>query len=133
MNGAFGLSVAIALVAVACDDAPPEPEPVPGDVSVTLISPIGAESAAVLATADAGIVDVTAETPMRVFHWREGGVSRIVVLRDEAGEIRFTMSMEDVTRLPVLEVVEVADGANRLRASLTGYEVSVEPLEEAGS
>ena len=133
MNGAFGLSVAIALAAVACDDAPPEPEPVPGDVTVTLVSPNGSEGAAVLATADAGIVGVTAEEPVRVFHWREGGVSRIVALRDEAGEIRFTMSLEDVARPPRLEVVEVADGTNRLRSTLTGYEIDVARLGGAGS
>lgn len=132
-RGLLALIVAVTLAAAACDDAPPEPEPVPGDVVVTLISPNGGEGAAVLATGDAGISDVTAETPMRVFHWREGGASRIVALRDEAGVISFTMSLEDLNRPPQLEVIEVADGANRLRASVAGYEVDVELRGGTGS
>jgi hypothetical protein len=132
-SGALGLSVAIALASIACDDAPPEPRPIPGDVVVTLVSPNGAEGAAVLSTAGTGIVDVTAQESVRVFHWRAGGVSRIVVLRDEVGVIWFTMSVENVARPPQMEVVEVADGDNRLRSSLMGYAVEVEPAGGAGS
>jgi hypothetical protein len=126
-SGALGLSVAIALASIACDDAPPEPRPIPGDVVVTLVSPNGAEGAAVLSTAGTGIVDVTAQESVRVFHWRAGGVSRIVVL------LWFTMSVENGARPPQMEVVEVADGDNRLRSSLMGYAVEVEPAGGAGS
>ena len=133
VQGAFALIFAVAWAAAACDDAPPEPEPLPGRLVMTLVSPNGAEGAAVLATADAGIVDVTAEAPVQAFHWREGGVTRIVLLRDEPGEIRFSASVQDVNRPPRLEVVEIADGGNRLRTSLTDYEVDVEPHGGTGS
>lgn len=122
----------VCLAGVACEDAPPGPAPEPGDVAVTLVSPNGAEGAAVLTTSEAGIIGVTAEAPVQVFHWREAGVDRIVALRDEAGVIRFGMSVADVNRPPRLFVIEVADAANRLRATLSGYGIEVEPLSGAG-
>lgn len=125
-------AVAIACVlAAACDDAPPEPQPVPGDLDVTLVSPNGSEGTAVLETEDDGIVEVSVEDGLQAFHWTEGGLTRIVVLLDDVGEVRFRMNVTDVNRPPVLDLVEVADGANRLRGSLAGYEIAVEPVEGA--
>lgn len=129
---AWALAIACCLAVAACDDAPPEPQPVPGDLVVRLISPNGAEGGAVLATGEAGIVRVTAETPVQVYHWRESGEDRIVALRDESGEIRFRMSVADLNRPPRLDLVEVADGANRLRASLAGYEIDAAPIGGVG-
>lgn len=98
----------------------------PGVLDVRLVSPNGSEGAAVLETADEGITEIAVEGGLQAFHWTEGGLTRIVLLRDEAGEIRFAMSVDDVNRPPQLEIVEIADGDNRLRASLTGYEIDVE-------
>ena len=130
---ACALSIACILAVVACDDTPPEPQPVPGDLDVRLVSPNGSEGAAVLQTTDGGITDISVEEGLQAFHWTEGGLTRIVLLRDEVGEIRFVMSLEDVNRPPRLEVVEVADGVNRLRASLAGYAVDVVSGGRAGS
>jgi hypothetical protein len=125
------VAVACLLTAAACGDAPPEPEPVPGDLDVTLVSPNGSEGAAVLETEDEGVVEVSVEEGLQAFHWTEGGLTRIVLLLDGVGEIRFRMSVTDVYRPPRLELVEVADGVNRLRSSLAGYEIAVEPVEGA--
>jgi hypothetical protein len=132
VNRALLAGVAILLAGSACDDSPPGPAPVPGEVAVTLVSPNGAEGGAVLATGEAGIVQVTAESPLKAYHWREAGEDRVVVLRDPAGEIRFRMSVADVNRPPRLDVIEVADGANRLRTGLAGYEVEIVPLPGVG-
>lgn len=132
MSRALVAAAALLVAVAACRDAPPGPAPVPGDVLVTLVSPNGAEGAALLTTADAGILQVTADAPVQVFHWREAVVDRIVVLREDAGVIRFRMSVEDVLRPPQLVVAEVADAANRLRATLAGYGVEIEPLAGAG-
>lgn len=128
MNHVFLAAVAVLLAASACDDSPPGPAPVPGDVAVTLVSPNGAEGGAVLATGEAGIVQVWTDAAVQVYHWREAGEDRIVALRDAAGEIRFRMRVEDVNRPPRLDVIEVADASNRLRAGLAGYEVEIVPL-----
>lgn len=110
----------------ACGDDPTPPEPVPGDVLVTVVSPHGVEGAIVLETADAGIVGVSADEA-QVFHWRAGDLSRVVVLLDQAGELRFRLSVEDLNRPPRLRIVEVADALNRLRASHAGYVLRVAP------
>jgi hypothetical protein len=125
---AFAAAIACLLAAAACDDAPPEPQPLPGDLAVRVVSPNGSEGAAVLETGDEGITELSLEEGLRAFRWSEGGLTRIVLLRDEAGEIRFRMNVDDVNSPPRLHVVEVADAANRLRADLTGYDVIVEPL-----
>ncbi len=122
--------IALALIAtvgpVACDDDPTPPGPVPGDLIVTVVSPNGVEGAVVLETADAGIVGVAADDA-QVFHWRAGGLSRVVVLLDQAGDLRFRLSVEDLNRPPQLRIVEVADAANRLRPSHAGYLVRAKP------
>ncbi len=112
---------------LACGDDPTPPEPVPGDLLVTVVSPNGAEAAAVLETADAGIVSVSADDA-QLFHWRAGGLSRVVVLLDQAGPVRFRLSVEDLNQPPRLRIVEVADASNTLRPSLAGYNVTAEPL-----
>ena len=131
-SAARALAIACCLSLAACDDAPPEPQPVPGDLVVRLVSPNGPEAAAVLQTRDGGVIEIAVAEGLRAFHWTEDGLTRIVLLRDEAGEIRFAMSVEDWNRPPHLEVVEVADAANRLRAGLVGYEVQIGRLEGGG-
>lgn len=126
--------IALALIAtvglVACGDDPTPPEPVPGDLLVTVISANGAEGAAVLETGDAGIVGISANGA-QAFHWRAGGLSRIVVLLGQAGELRFRLSVEDLNRPPRLRIVEVADASNTLRTSLAGYSVTAQPVTGA--
>ncbi|HSG80729.1 MAG TPA: hypothetical protein VLC48_00655 [Gemmatimonadota bacterium] len=135
---AVGLGCAAVLAAVACDDEVTPPTPVPGDFVVALVSPNGEEGAVVLETTDAGILDVSLVVITRIaggveiepaegeaFHWRAGGTSRIVAYLNEPGEIGLMFSVDDLSRLPDLQIVEVADGENRLRAALTGYQVEV--------
>ncbi len=126
--------IALALLATlglaACGDDPTPPAPLPGDLWVAVASPNGVEGATVLETADAGIVAVSAEEA-QVFHWRAGGLSRVVVLLDQPGELRFRVSVEDLNRPPRLRIVEVADPSNALRASLARYSVTSQPVTGA--
>ncbi len=66
-----------------------------------------------------------------MFHWRAGGLSRVVVLLDQPGELRFRVSVEDLNRPPRLRIVEVADPSNALRASLARYSVTSQPVTGA--
>ncbi len=128
--GAAGLLTAAALAFLSCDEgALPEP-PVPGDLAVVLLSPNGPEGAAVLETTDGGILQITSVSGQTA-HWRAGGATRIVVLLDAPGEIRFRLSVDNVRSPPEITIIEVADGDNRLRDDLSGYSVSVQPVTGA--
>ena len=120
-------SLALATLFLACGEDATEPVPVPGDLAVRIVSPNGLEGAAVLQTAEDGILGVTADVG-QAHHWRARNVSRIVVLLDEPGDIRFTLSVTDLNRPPSLQIVEVADPDNRLRSPLLGYVVEREPV-----
>ena len=124
---ATALACAAAVLFWACGEDATQPAPVPGDLTVRVVSPNGLEGAVVLQTVQEGIVDITSQVG-QAHHWRAGDVSRIVVLLDEPGEIRFTLSVADLNRPPRLRVVEVADPDNRLRSVLVGYVVESEPV-----
>ena len=126
-RSATALACAAAVLFLACGEDATQPALVPGDLTVRVVSPNGLEGAAVLQTIQEGIVDITSEVG-QAHHWRAGDVSRIVVLLDEPGEIRFTLSVADLNRPPQLRVVEVADPDNRLRSLLVGYVVESEPV-----
>ncbi len=120
--------VCFAAILVACDDEVTPPEPVPGDLVVTLVSPNGAEGAVVLETADEGI-EAIQSLAGEAHHWRNDGVSRIVVLLEEPGEIRFVLSLTDVNRPPAIEILEVAAPDNGLRDDLSEYAFDTAVIE----
>ena len=98
------------LIAGACDDgaAPPgapnepPPDPVPGDMVATLVSPNGAEGAAVFETTSETIRDVSAETG-DLFFGTLTGTTRIIVVLETPGVIRFTLAVDDVNQPPSLK------------------------------
>jgi hypothetical protein len=134
----LGLACVAGLAVFACDDEVTQPEPVPGAFVVVLVSPNGEEGAVVLETTNAGIggIDLVAVTRTgdsveieaaegEAFHWREGGISRIVAYREAPGEIGLRLSVDDLNQLPALQIIEVAGGDDVLRSDLSGYEVEV--------
>jgi hypothetical protein len=128
LAGRFGaaclLAVAAGLAFMACDDGPSEPPPGPGDLIVSLVSPNGDEGAAVFEAADDEIGDLDCEE-CDLFERRADGRIRIVVLMDMSGVVRFTMGVDDRRSPPELQIVEVADGSNRLRDDLSGYAIAL--------
>jgi hypothetical protein len=129
-----------ALLAVACDDGavPPEapneppPQPVPGDMVATLVSPNGAEGAAVFESTSETIRDVSAETG-DLFFGTLSGSTRIIVVLETPGEIRFTLAVDDVNEPPSLRLIEVADGDDVPRRDLRDYSVQLEAVTGGGS
>lgn len=137
---AFAALCLAALIAVACDEgvAPPEPpnepppQPVPGNMVAVLVSPNGAEGAAVFETTSDAISDVTVDAG-DVFFGTLTGTTRIIVVLDPPGEIRFTIAVDDVNQPPSLHLIEVADGDNVTRAGLRDYSIQLEALPGGGS
>jgi hypothetical protein len=122
-SGAAALLVAAAaLVSLSCGDGTSGPPYGAGDLVVHLISPNGAEGAAVLETSDEGITGVACDS-CDVYHNRAVGMSRIVVLMDRSGEISFRMSVRDRRLPPELQVVEVAGPSNEARDDVSQYTV----------
>jgi hypothetical protein len=94
-----------------------------------LLSPGGAEGAAVFELAGGtGLGEVTAEGG-EAHHQRSGRTSRVVVLLDDPGTVRFRVATSDVGEVPRVTVLQVAGGDNGLRSSLAGYHVRVEQVE----
>lgn len=117
--------VTLALTLLAgCGDAPSGP-PVPRDMVAVLVSPSGPEGAAVLDLSGGGFSAVRADSGTTLFAEPSGNAARVVLIRSEAGELRFRLRLENEKNPPSVTVVEVADGADALRDP-GGYTVRFE-------
>lgn len=114
---------ALLLALAACSDGGVAPPLEGGVMTATLRSPNGAEGAAVVELSGAGIQSVDAAAGATVFAEAAGGVTRVVVLRATPGALAFRVTMADGAPAPDATVVEVADGSDVPRASLSGYRV----------
>lgn len=72
----------------------------------------------------AGIVEVF-DLDGRLFRYRSGDTMRVMVVREDAGLLRFAVQLEDTLDVPRVDLVEVADGDNVLRGDLVSYRVEV--------
>jgi hypothetical protein len=99
------------------------PEAAPGTFTATVVSPNGAEGAAVLSLFGEGLLGVTA-VQGRAFAEVRGDTMRVVVLGD-GGALRFGLEVADTTQRPTGVVIEVAGPDDALRASVAGYAVEV--------
>lgn len=107
----------------ACDVLGPGGPEGPGAFSATLISPNGAEGSGVFELVGGIGLGTVLPVDGEVLYHHADGSTRIVVVLDEPGEIRFKVRTEDIGELPDVRVLEVADGADQLRPSLSGYSV----------
>lgn len=119
-------ALVFALALGACDDGPSAPPSVPGTLTVRLISPNGAEGAAILEV-DAEAVDHVTAVEAEAYAVNIGDRMRIVLIRPTGGEIRARLAVTDTAAELDARVLEVADSANAKRPSLDGYEVEVSP------
>ena len=129
MRRVAGLLLGIALLSPACSDTTAPPQP--GELSLRFTSPHTTDAAAIVTlTVPAGvtIAEVTAvDEDVAVFHRASGTTVRIAVFGPLASGAlaRFMVpNVRDAGRYSV-QLVEVADETNALRASLAGYTVTV--------
>lgn len=110
--------------AAACGDQGPQSGP--GILTATVVSPNGAEGSAVLSLFGDGIGDVTGVDGV-AYSQRRGDSVRVVVLAESPGPLHFLVAVDDTTRPITATLLQVADGADRLRTSLMGYTVELRP------
>ena len=87
---------------------------------------IGPEGSAVFELTGGADLSVTSSTGGEVFYEHSAGSSRVVIVMDDPGQISFRVETGDVGVVPTVDVIQVADGQDQLRSSLSGYEVIVE-------
>ena len=112
-------AIVIAL-GVGCVSVPGDP--ISRKLNATLVSPNGDEGAALIEMTGTGLGEVTVRRG-QVFTTGTDQRVRAVIVLDEPGEIRFQIEMDDPSAGISATVLEVADGTNEVRASLTGYAV----------
>lgn len=120
-----GVAMLIALAA-SCDSGPTGPSG-PGQLDALLISPNGAEAAAVLQLTGTGIGAIEVEGG-NLFRETDGNATRIVVILDEPGNVRFKVHVAERSEPPGVLVLEVADGNNEVRSQLGAYRVEFTPV-----
>jgi hypothetical protein len=127
---AAGLFLAFA----SCDDdlGPAGPEG-PGILAVDLLSPFGSEGSAVFQVTGGASLGAVTVSGGEVYHEHGLEGSRVVVVLDAPGAIRFRVATSDLGDLPTVTVIQVADGNDQLRDFLSGYTVEVVALEEGGA
>jgi len=109
----------------ACDFLGPDGPKGPGDLFATMVSPNGDEGSAVFELSGGVGLGTVSPVGGEVFYEHSGSSTRIAVVMDEPGEVRFQIRTENVGHLPDLTVIQVADGENDLRTSLSGYTVEL--------
>ena len=110
----------VILTVAACGDAGPVSGP--GTLTAVLVSPNGAEGAAVISFASAGVGAIGAVSG-EVFSRVEGNSVTVVVINEPGGELSFSVALADTTQKPLGLVEEVAGPDDELRGTLSGYEV----------
>lgn len=93
-----------------------------GEYRAVLQSPNGVEGAAAFELTGPGIQTVT-QSVGRLFTQSNGTTTRIVVVQEPAGPISFKVTMAAGNGPPSARVVEVVDGNDLPRTSLSGYSV----------
>ena len=95
----------------------------PGALHANVVSPNAFDGAAVLEiTGGLGLGSITSDDG-EVFYERDGGTTRLVIILEDPGPITFQIRVDDVAELPSATVIQVADGNNELRTSLSGYDI----------
>lgn len=116
------LPLLLAIVALtACADESPVSGP--ATMTATLISPNGAEGAALVILVGEGMGDITPIGDTEVFARVGSSSTQIVLINQVGGELSFQVAVADTTQLPLAVVQEVAGPDDELRSSVTGYSV----------
>ena len=96
----------------------------PGTMTASLVSPNGAEGAAILDVI--GSVDAfNCSSDVSVYTTPIANGTRVILVRLNPGALQMSMRVPDVSNPPAITVVEVAAGDDRLRPSVADYHVDI--------
>jgi hypothetical protein len=123
MNTRRLLSLAALTACVACSDAGPVSGP--GRMTATLVSPNGAEGAAVIVLVGEGVGDAVPVGGVQLFRNDEDGATRLVLVSPGGGDLAFEVDVADTTHLPVAIIEQVAGPDDGLRADPSGYRLEL--------
>ncbi len=118
---ARGLLFAAVAAAAACSDEGGDPL-----ARTVTLTPAATNGSAVVTFVGASIASVTSDEG-QVFSSSRGDTTRVVLLLDEPGPLRFGIRLAEPDLEPVGTVVQVADGDNLLLPDLSQYRVQVNP------
>ncbi len=102
------------------EDGPIDISGGPGTMTATLQSPNGPEGGALIHLVGNGATNVMAPVG-DLFTSVSGDTVKVLLLRQDPGELIFSFSLPDTTRRPTILIEQVTGGDNQLRASLSGY------------
>jgi hypothetical protein len=124
-SAAHGVRVVLLALAMgACGDE--GPVSAPGILTATVVSPNGAEGAALVTLVGVGMGAVGPSDEGRVFAEAHGDTLRVVVVNVAGGALRFTIQVADTTKPPAGTLVEVSGPDDRIRG-LTRYTLELRP------
>ena len=69
------------------------------------------------------IQSLSASGDVSLYQTSYGTLTRAILVRLTQGELSMKISVPDVAKPPQITVVEVADGDNKVRPSVSGYNV----------
>ena len=108
----------VLLTVAACGDAGPVSGP--GTLTAVLVSPNGAEGAAVVSLSGTGVGAVGAVSG-EVFSRVDGNTVTVVVINEPGGELSFSVALADTIQRPIGSIEQVAGPNDELRSTLSGY------------
>ena len=120
-----GLLVLAAAAVLGCSDPGEQAGPTrEGPVRVTLVSPNGAEGAALFELPVDGIVMVRAPVGALI-ESQTGGRRQVALIASQPTSLVLDLTVADQTKLPEVKLLQVSGPEDQARA-LTGYRVQVE-------
>ena len=115
------LSALTLALLVACADEGPVSGP--GTMTAVLVSPNGAEGAALLILLGSGVGQITRVGDTEVYSYSSANATQIVLINQAGGDLSFQVAVADTTDLPSVVVQEVAGPDDELRTPTSGYDL----------
>jgi hypothetical protein len=115
----------VLVAGAACSDE--EPISAPGTRTATLVSPNGAEGAAILVLVGDGVGAIESLGETEVYRHDADGMTRLVLIDLYGGDLAFRVAVVDTTALPAVVIHEVAGPVDELRSGLDAYRLEIGP------
>jgi hypothetical protein len=122
----FPTLILVSVFVTACggEKGPINPPGGPGTMTATLVSPTGPEGGVLVHLIGNGATSITAPVG-DLFTSVSGDTVKVLLLREDPGELAFGFSLPDTTRQPTVRIQQVTGGDNQLRSGLSSYTLRI--------